>query len=87
MTIFDPQVDMAYLDGKLITQEMLDDLANRAERTGPPANPIHIPDPRRVVVLPEQLFAVVSARATAEDMDITTWVNKLVEKELALLRG
>jgi len=88
---FDPEVDVVYFQGKRVTNELCEELAEKAERNGPPGL---VPggkslsggrkhSPSIQVVLPEQLHAQLADRAAAEGMSVSKWTRRLVQRELS----
>ena len=90
---FDPVVEEAYLeDGTRITAAVLDELEVRAARTSPFRNLVpggkslsggSTHSPRLQVALGEPVAARVRDRAAAENMSVSRWLRRLIEREVA----
>ncbi len=79
------------LDGRVLTEELMDALADEAAASGPPAGLIpggkslsgdgsH--SPRVVVTLPRPVHEKVVAAAHAENMSVSKYVRRLIESSL-----
>jgi len=90
---FDPTVHEVYLpDGRQATSTVIDELAAKAEKNGPPpwltpggkslsGDGSHSPSIH--VVLPRGTAEAVKARAAAEHMSVSKWARRALEAHLA----
>lgn len=87
---FDPHDDAATKDGRPVTGDMIDEMAKRAERSGPPKGLVpggkslsggHTRSPKVQVVLSRETEQKVRERADAEHMSVSHWIRRVLEKE------
>lgn len=79
-------------DGRALTRETVDDLADLAERNGPPAGLVPggkslsgdgTHSPRVQVVLARDTAEKVRVAAQSEGMSVSRWIRRLVERNVA----
>jgi hypothetical protein len=87
---FDPSRDRATRNGEPVTEDMIEEMARTAERSGPPKGLVpggkslsggHVRSPKVQVVLSYETERKVRARAAAEHMSVSHWIRRVLEKE------
>ena len=89
---FDPESEELHLpDGRRLTSAVIDDFAYRARQRGPvglipggkslTGGSTH--SPQITVTLSQSVRDRVRERAAAEDMSVSRWVRRVIEREVA----
>ncbi|ALN14710.1 hypothetical protein [Acidipropionibacterium acidipropionici] len=87
---FDPSHEHLTKDGQPVTDDIIDEMAHRAERSGPPKGLVpggkslsggRTHSPKVQVVLSRETEQKVRERADAEHMSVSRWIRRVLEKE------